>query len=189
MDRDNDILQLREKWKSAGLSPAADTQQWPPRCKSCKAMQYRSRLVRRGLLMIIMCAVSPLWIKLLREGSVSPVLSIGLVAFFIIMTVLQGVELYKLNRIDIGFISLTEALERVLSLERFHNYARTAGMIMGFPLVALLIMHFRSVNEAAFWGSVSGAVLGLCIGIAIELRSRRWLRCMKESISAELTDN
>lgn len=186
-----DIDQIKEQWKR--IDTRTDlVDQLNHDILSCKRYKRRlsltDKLRRRYLFSLIVCCVAPLLMLPLSHFIDIPLpLFIAYPAFFVVMGVLNLILYLKLGRISVTDLSVKDALVKATRFSVLRRRIECLGVLMALPLVVYLMWIFRLAgNEGLYYGGWIGAALGVAVGLAIEIRTSRDIRRLKDELRKDL---
>lgn len=179
-----DIDQLKHKWNDIELPDSAAerrVKEMERRVSANKVPTLRDKLYR---LFIRMVAVSFFGIlTLVPFTSDSPGLVIAASAFFVVMGLANFYQALAVRRIDIGHISVREALEKVYKVEKRKMLSRTFGITCAIPLLFFMVMTFSDIYGSwALYGCMVGIMIGGCLGLLINHHATMLLQEMKSQL-------
>jgi len=148
--------------------------------KICKI--YRKNVV----LCLIWIGMSGLFI---RSPFGFPVwMVITMAAYFGIMALMSYLTLMQARAIDLGRMSVREALDAVCRLKKIRLTYKIIGLSLCLPLIACLLAYFSQTSEAMLVGGATGAVFGLVIGLMIDQRVRLQIREINSELKSITKD-
>lgn len=112
---------------------------------------------------------------------------ICMMAFFLICGVRLLVELRAARRVDLGSLSVVEALRRVITLKRTRYWGKVICIILAVPLLVEMFMMFASESVSMVISGVCGLISGSIIGIMMDAPLRRQIRTL-EKLLREASD-
>lgn len=181
------IDELRRSWNAIDADTReidAANSDFRRKIESGTVTSARSRLLRtlrmqQVLILVGLFAIRVLW-------NFNPLLTGLCLLFFIIMGVLVSYEFFRLRSISFPQIPVAQARWEIYAMKRRYFWYRVVGMTLGIPLVGWMLWFFYGIDTGMFIGGCTGAVIGLAIGISINIRRARLLRQMRREIDEEM---
>ncbi|MCM1522551.1 MAG: hypothetical protein NC039_07860 [Muribaculaceae bacterium] len=113
----------------------------------------------------------------------APILVCAAVAFFIIMAILHMWQAIYVNKINLGSMTMMQAIDAVCKLERMRIVKRSIGICLAVPLLCYgFFVLSDAYGPVMLAGCLSGALIGLILGLLINRRISSILSQMKERL-------
>lgn len=180
-----DFDQLRSQWNNIDLPPTDGATEriyrLERKVRTSNVTTLRDKLYRITINLVIVSLFGI--ITTVPFASKSPVMFAVTGIFFVIMGILNFNRALSIKRIDVSKLSVREALEAVYKVERQRVICRTIGICCAVPLMIFMLLTFANVYGSwMLYGALVGALLGGCIGLAVNHRTSSLLKDMKSQL-------
>ncbi len=175
-----DLDTLKSRWQSLSQSTPSGMNAEETAKNICQG-RVASRSGRICKIYRINVALCLIWIGMsglfIRSPFGFPVwMVITMAAYFGIMALMSYLTLMQARAIDLGRMSVREALDAVCRLKKIRLIHKMIGFSLCVPLMVCLLAYFSQTSEVMLVGGATGAVLGLVIGLMIDQRVRLQIR-------------
>ncbi|MCM1292938.1 MAG: hypothetical protein NC111_03580 [Bacteroides sp.] len=175
--------ELKKQWSSynSNVQGAIDHDTWKQASRvASRRQKLMSTYCALGVLSVIFVVASP---ALLWEFNM-PGWVYGTISLFFCLCAYNCFAMYSMvRRLDFSTMSVVELLRQIRRIYRRHIRQTIVGISLCIPVVAIMLYHFVDVSPA-FWGGITGALIGSIIGAWRNHSIRRTLR----EINDELAD-
>lgn len=187
------IDQLKSQWKN--LNPQSgimdgvhDSLLAGHRYK--RAATLADKLRRRYLRATVLCLLAPVLMCPVSRFIDMPLpLMIAYPAYFAVMLVFNLILCRRVKKLEPLDCTVKDALIRVTGFAILRRRLESVGIMLAIPLMVYLIWIFKKSGDTGlWWGAIAGAVIGVGIGLIVDVHTVRIIRQMKADLSRELGD-
>lgn len=182
MQSDNLLEQLRDIWREVQTEPFTETMKRPV---TRRMLSSRDRLKRTySILLAVAATMALISVPNIHMIGLPLWMGIAMCAFFCLMFLLIFFQRSLVCELDFGMSTVAELLRNLERLQRLRTTHIIIGCLTALPLLTVMTHNFFHSDPYIFAGAMAGALTGMTIGIATNLRIRRMIR----TIRRELTD-
>lgn len=178
------IDELKRNWNSLNLpadTPMPEVRDLEDKVATQRVTTLRDRIYRLHIRLSIVACVAIL--TMVPFAKDEPWLVAFATLFFVLMAALHAATAFWVHGLDYSRMTVKDALRSVYELERRRNRNRAIGVALAVPLICYMCYTFSNGAEPAFFfGCVSGACLGVLIGLIINHKAVMMLREMKREL-------
>lgn len=151
----------------------------------------RGKLLTRYRVMIVVCAISPMWLLLLENiYGVGRVINVCYASFFVITALANAYIYYLFRKIDYSTMIVKEALTATTHLEITRYRLRLFGWLMAVPLLVIMFQAFYEIGQdEVIYGAWFGLIIGAIVGTIFDRKTRQLIRQMRQTLSEELNED
>lgn len=180
-----DLDTLKSQWQNLDAAPSkADNREEMARKIIRRGIASRSEKIARFYRVNI--ALCLIWVGISGTFSIERIfplwLVISMVIYFGIMALLSYMVLERVRDIDLGRMSVIEAMAAVCRLQKARMWQKVIGYVLCLPLIISMLAYFGKVSEVMLVGGIVGAIFGFFIGFVIDGRIRRQIREMESEL-------
>lgn len=131
----------------------------------------------------VICALwVPLSLLFIRSGLFPQWMPYAMAGYFVVMGALAYSVLDAVRRIDFCRMSVVEAMKAVCHIQRLRLWHKGIGILMCVPMLTVMFMSFAHINNEVLLGGVLGLVAGAAIGLTLDMKVRREIRQIKQTL-------